>query len=298
MEILFIVNPVAGKGKSNSVVKNIKEKMMAFNVPYKIKMTTRKKEAEEIAKNAVCNGYKKIVAVGGDGTIYEVVNGIVGSKALLGVIAAGTGNDFVRTVGIPNDLEEALKTIVYGKTRAIDCGKVNNRYFVNVASIGLDAEIVKETENIKQYLSGSGAYIGGLLKTLFTFKYKDIHMNIDGMKKKKNITLVAVANGKYYGGGMKIAPMADIEDGDFQVCVVDKVSKLKLMGVFPKIFSGKHVHCDEVGLYKGRQVNINSQESLSINLDGDIIGKSFDIRFEMIPKGIKVLVPEYKNKTF
>jgi YegS/Rv2252/BmrU family lipid kinase len=198
----------------------------------------------------------------------------------------------VRTVGIPNDLEKALNVIASGKKVQIDCGKVNDRYFVNVASIGLDAEIVKETENIKKYLSGSWAYMGGLLKTLFSYKHKSVNMNIDGSKKNKNITLVAVANGKYYGGGMKIAPMADIKDGDFQVCIVDKISKFKLMRVYPKIFSGEHVHYDEVDMHKGKQVKIKSDEHLSINLDGDIIGKSFNVYFEMVPEGLKVLVPQ------
>ncbi|QZY55074.1 diacylglycerol/lipid kinase family protein [Crassaminicella profunda] len=292
MDILFIVNPVAGKGNCDFVIGKIKEQMDFFHIPYKIKLTTRKNEAEEIAKDAVIKGYEKIVAVGGDGTIYEVVNGMIGSSASLGVIPSGTGNDFVRTVGIPNDLEKALNVIAYGKKVQIDCGKVNDRYFVNVASIGLDAEIVKETENIKKYLSGSWAYMGGLLKTLFSYKHKRVNMNIDGSKKNKNITLVAVANGKYYGGGMKIAPMADIKDGDFQVCIVDKISKFKLMRVFPKIFSGEHVHYDEVDMHKGKQVKIKSDEHLSINLDGDIIGKSFNVYFQMVPEGLKVLVPQ------
>ncbi|QXM07008.1 diacylglycerol/lipid kinase family protein [Crassaminicella indica] len=292
MDILFIVNPVAGKGKCDFIIEKIKKNMDSLHIPYKIKLTTRKNEAEEIAKNAVIQGYKKIVAVGGDGTIYEVVNGIIGSDASLGVVPTGTGNDFVKTVGIPKDLEKALEIIIYGKTVHIDCGKVNDRHFVNVASVGLDAEIVRGTEDIKKYISGSWAYIGGLLKTIFSYKYKKVDMNIDGTKDHKNITLVAVANGKYYGGGMKIAPMADIKDGDFQVCVVDKISKLKLMMVFPKIFSGEHVGYDEVDIYRGKQIKIKSQELLSINLDGDIIGKSFNICFEMVPKCLKVLVPQ------
>ncbi|MCT4618105.1 MAG: diacylglycerol kinase family lipid kinase [Marinisporobacter sp.] len=292
MNILFIVNPIAGKGNCDFVIEKIKEKMDSFHIPYKIKLTTRKNEAEEIARNAVMKGYEKIVAVGGDGTIYEVVNGIIGSNTSLGVIPSGTGNDFVRTVGIPNDLDQALKVIAYGKAVNIDCGKANDRYFVNVASVGLDAEIVKETQDVKKYLSGSWAYMGGLLKTLFSYKNKKVHMDIDEKKDKKNITLVAVANGKYYGGGMKIAPMADIKDGDFQVCVVDEISKLKLMRVFPKIFSGEHVDYEEVDMHTGKQIKIKSDELLSINLDGDIIGKSFNIHFEMVPKGLKVLVPQ------
>lgn len=291
MGILFVVNPVAGKGKNDFIVAKIKAAMSLLEISYEIKVTTKEKEAEEIVQKATSKGFTKIVAVGGDGTVYEVANGLVGSDIPLGVIPAGTGNDFARTVGIPTDIEKALKTIVDGKILCIDYGKANDRCFVNVASVGLDAEIVKATAHVKRYFSGAGAYIAGMLRTLLQFHYKEISLKIDCLNRKKNVMLVAIANGKYYGGGMKIAPMAEITDGILQVCVIDRLSKWKLIRLFPTIFSGSHVRHKEVKLYKGKEISIKSEQPLLINLDGDIIGESTSVKFEVVSQGIKVLVP-------
>lgn len=290
MKICFIVNPTAGKGKGKKTAQKLQEYIKDLQVSYEIRYTEREKEAEAIARRAAQEGFKKIVAVGGDGTVYEVLNGMMGMDATLGVIPAGTGNDFARTMNISQDIREALQIILEGKESHIDCGQANGRYFINVASIGLDAEIVKETETIKRYISGTTAYIIGVLKTLLKFKHSSLQIEVDGQIENKDIMLVAVANGRYYGGGMKIAPMADVKDGVFDICIIHRISKWKILRLFPTIFSGKHIHVKEVKLYKGKNIKINGSQTMRLNLDGDIIGNT-PVEFKLIPQALKVIIP-------
>ena len=290
MKILFIINPTAGKGRGKEVGERIQLFMRDRDVNYKIAFTGKPREAETIAKHSVMEGYDRIVAVGGDGTIYEVANGIAGCDVVMGIIPSGTGNDLARTLGIPLNIEEALAVIIDGAEKAIDLGCVNGRRFLNVTSIGLDAEIVREAENLKKYFSGTSAYVAGVLKALLHFKRKKVTLILDGKEQEKNVMLVAIANGKYYGGGMKIAPTADIEDGTFEVCIVNEISKLKILRLFPTIFSGTHIHVREVELLRAKTVKITSKEELIINIDGDIAGVT-PVNIEMMEKGLRFIVP-------
>lgn len=289
MGILFIVNPVAGKGKSLEYAAYIEQTLKEKAVNYALKFTSCKGEAEQIAREAACGIYEKIVAVGGDGTVYEVINGMMGGTAALGVIAAGTGNDFIKTMGISQNLEEALETILDGKSIFIDCGKANDRYFINVASVGLDAEIVRKTEEIKRYISGPTAYVAGVFKTLFQYEPMPVEIAIDDWSYKGKITLIAVGNGKYYGGGMKVVPSAEVDDGYFTICLIKPMSKLKMLRLFPTIFTGDHTKEPEVEILKGKKVKVYSREPMILNTDGDIIGKT-PVTFEVIENKMAVIV--------
>ncbi|AOT70478.1 diacylglycerol/lipid kinase family protein [Geosporobacter ferrireducens] len=290
MSILFIVNPVAGKGKSLEFAAYIENTLKEKGIDYAMKFTTLKGEAEHIAKEAADGTYEKIVAVGGDGTVYEVINGLAGGTAALGVIPSGTGNDFVKTMKISPKLESALETVLNGEITAIDCGKVNGRYFINVASIGLDAEIVKKTEEMKKYIPGPTAYMAGLFKTLFQYRLQDVEIVIDDWVYKGKITLVAVGNGKYYGGGMKVVPSAKIDDGYFTVCLIKPMSKFKMLRLLPTIFSGDHIQESEVIILKGKKIRVSSKDPMILNTDGDISGTTPAV-LEIIENRTSVIVP-------
>ena len=290
MSILFIVNPVAGKGKSLEYAVYIEKVLKEKGIDYVLKFTSQKGEAERIAREAAYGVYKKIVAVGGDGTVYEVVNGLVGGDAVLGVIPSGTGNDFTKTMGIPGILEDALETVLQGEIASIDCGKINDRYFINVASVGLDAEIVKKTEEIKKYISGPTAYVAGVFRTLFEYKLQTVEISIDDWTYNGKITLIAVGNGKYYGGGMKVLPSASVDDGYFTVCLIKPMSKLKMLRLFPTIFNGDHTKQPEVNILKGKRVKVSSKEPMILNADGDIMGTT-PVTFEIVENKIAVIVP-------
>lgn len=288
---LFVINPVAGKGKTLGVIPLIKESFNKDKINYDIKITKRRGQGEEIAKKAAKNGYTHIIAVGGDGTVYEVLNGIKGYDVSLGIIPLGTGNDFVRSIKMPNEASEAIEIIKKGKTKKIDVGKINDRFFLNVSSIGIDAEIVKETEKIKKYFSGTAAYVAGIFATLAKYRSKKVDILVDGKNYSRNVELIAIGNGKYYGGGMKINPDAEIEDGLLDICLVNKMNKLKFIALFLTVFKGKHTKIKEVEIFRGRDINIMSNEPLVLNADGDIIGTT-PANISIEKSSINVIIPE------
>lgn len=291
MKILFIVNPVAGKGRALKAIPIIKELMNKESLSYKIVETTRPKEAIDIAYNGIQQGFEIITAVGGDGTVNEVAQGIMKSgKGCLGIIPAGTGNDLARSLDIPIDIKESIKCIIKGKHKGIDVGEVNGRYFFNVASIGFDSEIVKNTNNIKKYLKGKFAYTVGLLKTLISYKSKQMEIELDNKKIEMKTLLLAVANGKYYGGGMKISPMAVIDDDYFHTCVIKDISKLKLFFIFPSVFKGNHTrYKDYVSFYKSRIVKVKTLDRVYLNIDGELFKVDDEVVFRISERKINII---------
>lgn len=290
MSYLFIVNPVAGKGNESRVTSLIKEVMDKYNYTYDIKITEKVGDAKLFAEEAKTKEFSTIVSVGGDGTIHEVVNGMVGGSQKLGVIPAGTGNDLARSLNIPLNLREAIEVLVKQNSIPIDLGKLNGKYFINFCSVGLDALIAQEANKIKKYFSSTYAYIIGVVKALIKFNSLKVDLTIDNKIYSEEIMLIAVCNGSYYGGGMKIAPDAKMFDGEFDICVVEKMSKLKLLFLFPTIFKGKHTKYKEVKIYRGKDVQITSSQDTNVNADGEIVNNR-PIKFEAIHKKIEVIVP-------
>ena len=278
--MVFIVNPVAGGGKAKKIIPLIRQTMDETKIEYDIALTTGPKDAINIAKESIQKGYTTIVAVGGDGTVNEVAIGILKSgNGTLGIIPSGTGNDLARTLNIPFNLKQAIEIIIKGSKKNIDIGVVNNSLFLNIASIGFDSEVVKNTQGIKKRIKLGIAYVIGVLKTIVTFKDKEIQLEIDGLPIDKNIILVAIGNGKYYGGGLKILPMAIIEDGYFHVCIVNNISKFKLLLLFPSIFIGKHIKLKKyVEIFKAKKIKIITENQMYLNVDGEI----YDIEKETL----------------
>jgi len=289
---LFIINPVSGKGKAIEKITIIEEIMDKSGCNYKIQLTEGVGHAKTLAEEAVED---VIVAVGGDGTIGEIANGLVDRNKSFGLIPSGTGNDFIRSLDIPSDILGAMETILAGKTRELNLGMVQNLYFVNVASVGLDAHIVDKAIAIKKHFTGTKAYIVALIRGLIT--YRTIHLELsidDGIHKSINTMLMAFCNGRFYGGGMKIAPMADFDDDLLDLCIIRKLSKLKLFVLFPSIFQGKHLRFKEVEAIRGKKIIIHTNDRLKVNIDGEVAiiqgNKNEGIVFQISDKKIRVLV--------
>jgi YegS/Rv2252/BmrU family lipid kinase len=241
------------------------------------------------AKKAVGDGCNIIVAAGGDGTVSEVVNGIYGSDATLGVLPVGTGNDFARTLRLPMDLKGALYCIFNCKSIPVDLGVVNGRCFINVASVGFDSQVVMEAGNIKKKFPGPIAYILGIFKALNLYKPFNLHIETEDGTIERQATLIAVANGVYYGGGMKIAPQARIDDGFMDVCLVSSLPKNKIFGLFPLLYSGRHLMRPEVEYFRVRKIMIKCDSGF-INSDGEIIG-TCPAEIQLKPKSLRVITP-------
>ncbi|MDI9475553.1 MAG: diacylglycerol kinase family lipid kinase [Bacillota bacterium] len=289
MSYLFIVNPIAGKGKAKRTIPIIKEIMENSKHSYQIKITEKVGDGQLFAEEAKVKDFHTIVSVGGDGTLHEVVNGMAGGIQRLGIIPAGTGNDFARSLNIPSDAEDAMEVLIQGKAVSIDLGRLDDKYFINFCSVGLDALIAEEANKIKRYFSSTYSYVIGVIKALGKFKSLKVELMIDDKKYDEEVMLVAVCNGAYYGGGMKIAPQAEVSDGQFDICVVSKMPKLRLLLLFPTIFKGKHIKYDEVKIYRGKSVQVFSGENMHVNADGDIVD-SRPVRFEILHNKMEVIV--------
>ena len=262
---IFIVNPVSGNnlGIKASIV--IEEYCKRRKINYKIIYTEKKNDAIRIAKELKDNEKVTIFSVGGDGTLNEVVNGLANSKAKLGLIPVGSGNDFYRSFYTFSD-------------KKIDLGKVNDRYFINVASLGLDAEIANYANQIKNgKLSNESVYILSLIHEYFRFK--PISIDIDGVK--KDSTILTVCNAKYYGGGFNIAPHAKLNDGMFDIIDVKSLNKLEIINLVMKLMKATHLESNKVNFYRTDKISVNSSIPLNCNVDGEIItDTNFDFSIE------------------
>lgn len=284
MKTLFIVNPVAGRNSSFKIWNDIKANI---NCSYESVLTKAPGDAARIAADAAKQGFTRVVAVGGDGTVSEVVNGIAGTDIELGIIPAGSGNDFAKALNIPQKPIDALVVVEKGQSLEVDLGKYDKGYFINVAGAGFDAETLNTNENTK-FLRGTLAYTVSVLWTLFRYSPRKAIIEIDGKTYHRKLWLAAVANGKYFGGGMKISPDAKIDDGLFDICLVNEISKLDFVRFFPKVFNGSHKDIKAFEVIRGKNVKIEFDAQTVAQADGEIIGFT-PVTFSIIPKALKVI---------
>ena len=268
MKYVFIINPASGKTDYNKIKENIIKTLE--NEEYEIYETKAPKEATEIASRFKNEENTVVYSVGGDGTLNEVVNGIAEGKCKLGIIPTGSGNDFYRT------LKEAQTENV-----RLDLGKVNGRYFINIASVGMDAETCNNANKIKSKIKLHSSYYLALIHTFLTFKSKSLKLKIDKNVYAGDYIIAAICNGKYYGGGFKIAPVASFDDNQFDIYLVSKAGKLKLIKILLALLKSEHEKYNEVRKYTGKNITITSENNLIVNIDGEItISKNIEI--EMI----------------
>ncbi|MFL0268434.1 diacylglycerol/lipid kinase family protein [Candidatus Clostridium radicumherbarum] len=295
MKHLFIINPIAGKGKTLKLIPIIEKVFKARNEEFVIEITKYIGHAAEIAEKYSNEEDYRVYSVGGDGTLNEVLNGIVNTNSSLAVIPSGTGNDFIKSIFKYNkkiSMEDILIKTINGKEERIDLGKVNDRYFLNIASVGFDAEVAYNSNKFKKLplINGRLAYILGLLLTVLKYKNYDLNIKIDNTSLRLNSLLVAVANGRYYGGGINVAPKANLKDGFFDVCLIKRVGRLKILGLFPKVINGTHETIKEVNFKNGKAVHIISKEDLAFNIDGEII-RGKEAEFQIINHGVQIVIP-------
>lgn len=292
MKHLFVVNPAAGKGKGTEYIHQIKA-IFEGKEDYYIEVTEKKGQATEIVRNYTSKEDYIVYAIGGDGTINEVVNGMAGSRSRLAIIPAGSGNDFIRTIYPRYDKEELLHKLLNGKTENIDLVKVNEKYFLNIVSVGIDAEVAFNVEAFKRmrYIKGNVAYLLSIFKTLFGYKCTKLRVMLDGKETcDKKVLLLAVANGKFYGGGIPIAPHADVNDAMADVCLVKELKLGKILTIIPKLFKARHEEVREVEVYRAGQIEIESDEAFRVNIDGEIFETS-KVNMQVMPQAIQVVVP-------
>lgn len=271
MNLLFIVNPVAGKGLAAKAIPHIKDFCSSNQFKCTILETKYSGHGTALTKEFYSSDYDGIVAAGGDGTVREVASALIGSSVPLGILPLGSGNDLARSFNLPPDLLSALSVISNRSPIPVDVGKSEGFFFLNVASIGLDAEIVRFIAKAKKWLPRKAAYYISALVKFATYKAKTAKLEIDGNIFNTKLLLIAIANGTHYGGGMKVNPTGSISDGFFDVILIRPVPRYKIPFLMATFAAGKHMTLPYVSLYKCKTIKIHSEENLVVNGDGDIV---------------------------
>lgn len=288
--VCFIVNPVAGRGQGLARWKRI-EPLAARLGEYGVKFTEGPGDGTELARLAVKEGYDRVVSLGGDGTLNEVGNALVGTDAALAVIPAGTGNDWVRTTGVPTDPEAGCRLAFGGRVARMDVGVAHGyRYFFNAAGFGFDAEVCARVNTYGERFRKL-SYVRGVFDTLFHFTGVPVDVEIDGEKRRLDrVLLLAVGIGRYFGGGMKVFPEAEIADGLLEIAWGEDLGRLELLRLVTLIYGGNHVGHPKVRMMRGRKVTADSPEQVVFQLDGDVIGH-LPVSFEILPAALNVVLP-------
>ncbi len=237
-----------------------------------------------------------LVVIGGDGTVNEVVNAIAGTEAELAVLPGGTGQDFGRTHGIPSSFDDAVRVALGGATRTIDVGRVEwdegtSRFFANVGSAGMSGAVARRANSMTKRFGGRATFYYALTREFLAWQNTNVVVELeDGTQREGPMHDVIVANGSYHGGGMKLAPDAQQDDGLFDVVLIGDVTKPDFVTTSPKLYSGRYLSHPKVELLRSSSVAISAVEPLPLEVDGEPIGTT-PARFEVVPSALRLRVP-------
>lgn len=296
-EVVLIINPTAGRGKAGRQVPEIKRLLGGAAQDWQWQFTEKSGDATVLAHLAAAAGTRLVVAVGGDGTLHEVMNGVLGSGATVGLIPYGTGNDFARALGLYGSLETACKALTSGVTKMVDVGVIDGTgtggpsHFLVLAGTGYDARTAQTVNSGIRFLSGPLAYVWGAVRTLARFKPFTLTLTLDDTPPRTlKAMFVSFANAETTGGGMKIAPGAVVDDGCLDVCLVAEVSKPTLLYNLTQIFSGKHLRCPAVSIHRARSLTVDADPPQPLLIDGEVLGTT-PATVRVLPGALPFLVP-------
>ena len=290
----IIVNPVSGGGKNAQLAKQVEALLAQRGEACRVFETQTEGDGERQAQLALDSGCHSVICIGGDGTLSEIVRAMDGSEGILYIVPSGTGNDFARAIGLPKEPLAAFKAQLDGQQTTIDCGSINGRAFINVSGSGFDVEVLRKTEELKQVYPGEQAYRKAVLAVLSSYKAFQTEISIDGGAFLPYCgTIVEVANGRYIGGGMQVAPAAQLQDGLLDVVMVDRVPRGIIPFLLPLFILGVHVHLPIARVVKARQVVLRSK-GMVVNIDGRL-EEMDEARFEIRPSALRIMMPKKKK---
>lgn len=292
MKHVFIINPTSGKGKAYKQVEVIKKVFANRSDEFEILFTEYQGHATELTRRYRMSDDVVVYSVGGDGTAYEVLNGLQ-DQVQMAIIPAGTGNDYYRMMGYINkDLEQIILETVEGKTVEVDYGIANDRRFLNQLALGLDADANQVAQDIGKKLPIPRSLVYVISALMVMARPKRIHLEIEmnGEIIKRRALLMAIMNGRWYGGGFQPAPEASIQDGLFDICIVSDMSLFRILNLLPKYFKGTHGGNNKVEFHKASSLTLKTNTMCSVSCDGET-SKQNSIKFMLVPKGLRLRVP-------
>ena len=291
MKTRFIINPEAGDGKTENLWPKIEKELHDHSVTADKVYTAKRGDGIRLTRQALDLGFERVVSVGGDGTLNEVVNGffeeekLINPDAVLGFIMTGRVNDFRKTVETPSDLEGSIAKLLHGRIKKMDLinvryiaheGMINNRYSINMSSFGISGDVCKKVNDSKlgMLLGGTGVFFYESLSALAEYKNKNVVWKIDdGQETEGNIRLFAAANGKYAGGSMLLAPDAKIDDGFMDYLIVEDMNAMSSLLHLNRLYTGNYSGMSGVSTGKAKKIEADSRESVHLEIEGECVGR-------------------------
>ncbi len=306
MKTCIILNPWAGRGAAGQRQPELEAALRAAGVSFDLVQTHARGGATELTYQALDRGYECVAAVGGDGTINEVVNGLMGGQArlgreaALGIVPLGTGSDFVKVLdGVePNDLAGAARRLAVGRTRPVDVGLITvespageeRRHFINGLGMGLDAQVAVESLKLTG-LKGFAVYLMAIIRALTAYKAHVMSVRFDDYEVRRRLLFASVAGGRSQGGGFLMTPDSQIDDGLLDLCIVEKLRLDQIIRYLPKLMEGTHTGLREVTMGRARTVEVTCQNGIPVATDGEVVATGATrVRVEILPAALRLVV--------
>jgi len=307
-DTLVIVNPASAGGRTGKDWPRVQRCLVDAGVDFVPRITSASGDATRLAREALREGYQRIVAVGGDGTLNEVVNGFfdpetrepVNPEAILGMLPSGTGGDFRKSAGIPRAHATACALLARGDVRSVDCGRIDYhgggapapRWFVNIADCGLGGDVVHRVNKSRKAAGGTATFLYHSMAALMRFGSRMVRVDVDGQVHEGPMQNVVVANGQYFGGGMRIAPEARLDDGLFDVVLTSDLGLRRSLAGLPKVYQGKHIGRPGVTHLRGRVVIVTplEQRPILFDVEGEQVGRA-PATLTCLPGALRLCAP-------
>jgi YegS/Rv2252/BmrU family lipid kinase len=288
MPLVLLVNPASAHGRTLKLLPQLEQQLDARRIPFRVERTKGLEDGVERALRAA-EADEVPVVVSGDGLIGAIGGALAGTEVPLGIVPGGRGNDLARVLGVPAEPEAAVATLAAGHTRRIDVGEVNGKRFLGIVSVGFDSE-ANRLANETAWLRGNLVYAYAGVRTLLGWKPARFTVRVGEQRERFTGYSVSVANSKAFGGGMLIAPDADLADGEFDVVTVGEVGKLRFLGNLPKVFKGTHVGEDEVRVFRASRLELSASRAFPVYADGEHL-TDLPATLRVLPQALSVIVP-------
>lgn len=288
MPLALLVNPHSAGGRALKLLPRVEAYLDARRVDFRVVRTRSLEHGVEQALIAVEAGEIPVV-ISGDGLLGAIGGAVADSETPLGIVPGGRGNDLARVLGIPTDPEEAIAIVLAGHSRRIDVGEANGRRFLGIASVGFDSE-ANRVANETSWLRGNLVYAYAALRVLAAWKPAGFTIAVDDSRKRVSGYSVIVANSRAYGGGMFVAPKAELDDGEFDIVTIGEVGKLRFLANLPKVFKGTHVEGDDVRVFRASQLELSASKDFPVYADGEHL-TDLPAALRVLPRALSVLTP-------
>jgi YegS/Rv2252/BmrU family lipid kinase len=288
MPLMLLVNPASAHGRTLKLLPSVEHELDALRISFRVEYTGGLEDGAERALRAVEAGEVPVV-ISGDGLLGAVGGAMAGAETPLGIVPGGRGNDLARVLGIPDDPTEAVAVLAAGETRRIDVGEANGKRFLGIVSVGFDSD-ANRLANETNFMRGNLVYAYAAIRTLLGWKPGRFTIRVGEERTRISGYSVSVANSRAFGGGMFIAPDAELDDGEFDIVAVGEVGKLRFVGNLPKVFKGTHVDEDEVRVFRAAQLELTASRPFPVYADGEHLTE-LPASLRVLPHALSILVP-------